>query len=177
MPSASASATIAPGGFGIPSNPDADTLFLVRDECQSSRDGYRLEFPEDWWTNTDIGKVPSCSWFSPTFYEVPDPHVVPDEIAIEIFVVNGDRGYQRRVLSREEIIIGGTQSGWRLEIDGTADGSDGGSYEYVVQLGPTLEQGPNLVARTDTKMGGIFDVNRGVLDRIMATMRFFGTVQ
>ncbi len=177
VPSASASATIGPGGFGIPSNPGADALFLDRDECQSSRDGYRLDFPEDWWTNTDIGKVPSCSWFSPTFYEVPDPNVVPDEIAIEIFVVSGVREYPRRVLSSENIVVGGTQPAVRLEIDGTADGSDGGSYEYVVQLGPTLEQGPNLVARTDTKMGGTFDINRGVLDRMMATMRFFGSVQ
>ncbi|MEO5986478.1 MAG: hypothetical protein ABIW50_02460, partial [Candidatus Limnocylindria bacterium] len=171
------SATPAPGGFGIPSNPTADALFLVRDECRNPQDGYQLEFPEDWWTNTAIGKVPACSWFSPTFYQVPDPAVVPDEIAIEIFVVQGDRGYVRRILSREEIIVGGTQDAVRLEIDGTADGSDGGSYEYVVQLGPTLESGPNLVARTDTAMGGTFDITKGVLDRMMATIRFIGTVQ
>ncbi len=176
-PSAPTSPTPAPGGFGIPANPAADALFLVRDECRNPRDGYELEFPEDWWTNTAIAKVPACTWFSPTFYQVPDPAVVPDEIAIEIFVASGDRGYLRSILSREEIIVGGTQDGVRLEIDGTADGGNGISYEYVVQLGPTLESGPNLVARTDTAMGGTFDVSRGVLDRIMATIRFIGTVQ
>ncbi len=175
--SESASPTPPPGGFGIPSNPAADALFLVRDECRNPRDGYQLEFPEDWWTNTDIGRVPACSWFSPTFYQVPNPAVVPGEIAIEFFVVQGDRGYQRRILSREEIIVGGTQEAVRLEIDGTADGGDGGSYEYLVQLGPTLESGPNLVARTDTAMGGTFDISKGVLDRMMATIRFIGTVQ
>ncbi len=176
-PSTAISPTPAPGGFGIPSNPAADALFLVRDECRNPQDGYQLEFPEDWWTNTAIGKVPACSWFSPTFYEVPDPAALPDEIAIEIFVVPGDRGYHSRILSREDIIVGGTQDAVRLEIEGTADGSDGRSYEYVVRLGPTPESGPNLVARTDTAMGGSFDVSKGVMDRIMATIRFIGTVQ
>ncbi|MEO5987225.1 MAG: hypothetical protein ABIW50_09930, partial [Candidatus Limnocylindria bacterium] len=46
-PSAPVSATPAPGGFGIPSNPTADALFLVRDECRNPQDGYQLEFPED----------------------------------------------------------------------------------------------------------------------------------
>lgn len=176
-PSGSATPSVSPGGFGIPSNPTADALFLVRDDCQNPSAGYQLEFPEDWWTNTAIGKVPTCSWFSPTFYEVPDPSVVPDEIAIELFLLQGGRGYLREILSREEIVVGGTQDATRLEIDGTADGGSGRSYEYVVQLGPTPEQGPNLIARTDTAMGGTFDLNRGVLDRIMATIRFIGTVQ
>lgn len=182
-PGASGSASVEPSasgdpqGFTVPPNPMADILFLDRDECENRELGYTLEFPEDWWTNTAIGDVPACSWFSPTFYEVPDPSVVPGEIAIEIFVVPGDRGYVRRILSRQEVIVGGTQRAVRLEIDGTADGSDGGSYEYVVQLGPTFESGPNLVARTDTAMGGEFDISKGVLDRMMATIRFIGTVQ
>ncbi|MCV0403839.1 MAG: hypothetical protein K5924_09015 [Chloroflexi bacterium] len=175
VPSASASG--GAGGFGIPSNPAADALFLDRDECENPELGYTLEFPEDWWTNTSIGDVPACSWFSPTFYEVPDPSVVPDEIAIEIFVVPGDRGYLRRVLEREEVVVGATQLAVRVLVDGTGDGSDGGTYEYVVQLGPTFEEGPNLIARTDTAMGGEFDLNRGVLDRMMATIRFIGTIQ
>ena len=48
---------------------------------------------------------------------------------------------------------------------------------YVVQLGPTLADGPNLVARTTTEMGGDFDLNRAVLDRMMATMEFIGVIQ
>ncbi|MGI8657781.1 MAG: hypothetical protein ACR2K4_03285 [Candidatus Limnocylindria bacterium] len=176
-PTGSAPPTAKPGGFGIPSNPTADALFLVRDDCQNPSAGYQLEFPEDWWTNTAIGNVPACSWFSPTFYEVPDPSLVPDEIAIEIFLLQGGRGYLREILSSEEIVVVGTQEAFRLEIDGTADGGSGRTYEYVVQLGPTPEQGPNLIARTDTAMGGTFELNRGVLDRIMATMRFVGTVQ
>ena len=166
-----------PGGFTVTPHPEADALFLDRDDCQNPEDGYQLEFPEDWWTNTEIRNVPACSWFSPTFYEVDDSRDRPDEIAIEIFVVEGDRGYTGEILSREEVIVGSTQAGFRLEVDATSDGADGTSYEYVVQLGPTLEEGPNLVARTGTEMGGDYELSKAVLDRIMATIEFIGTVQ
>jgi len=176
-PSAEASATFPPGGFSVGSNPEADALFLVRDDCQNLKDGYELQFPEDWYTNTEIGNVPACSWFSPTFYEVDDPANVPDEIAIQVFVLQGDRGYTSEPISREEVIVGATQTAVRIEVEGTSNSDDGTMYEYVVQLGPTLEEGPNLVARTDTDMGGDYELNKAVLDRIMATMEFIGSIQ
>ena len=166
-----------PGGFTVTPHPEADALFLDRDDCQNPEDGYQLEFPEDWYTNTEIGSVPACSWFSPDFYKVDDPRDRPDEIAIEIFVIQGDRGYTGEVLSREEVIVGATQTGFRLEVEGTSDGADRTSYEYVVQLGPTLEEGPNLVARTGTEMGGDYELSKAVLDRIMARIDFIGTIQ
>ena len=43
--------------------------------------------------------------------------------------------------------------------------------------GRRREEGPNLVARTTTEMGGDFDLNRAVLDRMMATMEFIGVIQ
>ena len=167
----------APGGFSVASNPEADALFGDRDDCQNLEDGYQLQFPEEWYTNTEIGSVPACSWFSPTFYEVDDPSDLPAEIAIQFFVLNGDRGYITEPISREEIIVGSTQEAVRIEVAGTSNSDDGTMYEYVVQLGPTLEEGPNLVARTDTDMGGDYELNKAVLDRIMATIEFIGTIQ
>lgn len=177
-----ASATAAPsfggsGGFTVIPNPDADALFLDRDECTNPQDGYQLEFPDAWWTNTEIARFPACVWFSPTFYEVVDETQRPDEIAIEIFWVGGDYGWFTEELSREDVAVG-TQRGVRAEIVGTPDDStDGTTYLYVVQLGPTWEEGPNLVARTDTDMGGDYALNKAVLDRIMATIEFVGTTQ
>ena len=176
-PTAAPTASGAPGGFTVTPHPEADALFLDRDDCQNPEGGYQLEFPEDWYTNTEIGSVPACSWFSPDFYKVDDPRDRPDEIAIEIFVIQGDRGYTGEVLSREEVIVGATQTGFRLEVEGTSDGADGTSYEYKVQLGPTLEEGPNLVARTGTEMGGDYELSKAVLDRIMARIDFIGTIQ
>jgi len=179
---APASATAAPsfgggGGFTVMPNPEADALFLDRDECTNPQDGYQLQFPDDWWTNTEIARFPACVWFSPTFYEVVDETQRPDEIAIEIFWVGGDYGWFTEEFSREEVAVG-TQRGVRAEIAGTPDDSaNGTTYLYVVQLGPTSEEGPNLVARTDTEMGGDYDLNKAVLDRIMATIEFIGTTQ
>jgi hypothetical protein len=176
------SATAAPsvgtgGGFSVAVNPEADALFLERDECTNPQDGYQLQFPEDWWTNTEIARFPPCVWFSPTFYEVDDETQRPDEIAIEIFWVGGDYGWFTEEFSREEVAIG-TQRGVRAEIAGTAeDSANGTTYLYVVQLGPTPEEGPNLVARTDTDMGGDYELNKAVLDRLMTTIEFIGTTQ
>jgi hypothetical protein len=169
----SASAGEPPSGFTVLPNPEADSLFLDRDECENAEDGYRLEFPEEWYTNTEIGDVPACSWFSPTFYEADDSGAVPPEIAITIEILDGDRGYHDDFISNEEVVVGATQVAHRIEVE-----SDGTTmYEYVVQLGPTSEEGPNLLARTDTDMGGDYELNKAVLDRIMATVEFIGTIQ
>ena len=175
-PTASPSAD-TDGELTVAPNPDADALFLDRDECINRQDGYQLQFPDDWWTNTEIARFPACVWFSPTFYEVTDQTRRPDEIAIEIFWVGGDYGWTTEEFSRAEGLIG-TQRGVRVEIAGTQeDPATGTTYLYVVQLGPTSEEGPNLVARTDTSMGGDYELNKAVLDRIMTTIEFIGTTQ
>jgi hypothetical protein len=165
-------------GFTITSHPEADALFLDRDDCQNLRDGYQLVFPDDWYTNTEIRDVPPCSWFSPGFYTVDDGDDLPDEIAIEIFWLDGVYGYLEEPISRDEGMIAG-QSAFRIETGGTSEDPAGGGtmYEYVVQLGPPGEESPILVARTDTDMGGEYELNKAVLDRIMATMEFIGSTQ
>jgi hypothetical protein len=168
--------------FAIAPHPEADTLFLDRDDCANRVDGYRLQFPDAWWTNTLFGDVQPCRWFSPTFYEVTTPDQVPDEIAIIVELVDGDVGWADEIVSREEGMVGVTQPAVRVDVRGSA--GDGGTmpadwreYAYVVQLGPSPEEGPNLVLRTNTDMGGDHDTNRAVLDRIVATIEFIGTVQ
>lgn len=169
-PSPTAVPTVdAGGGFTVTPHPGADALFLERDDCQNPRDGYQLQFPEDWWTNTEIGRHPPCIWFSPTFYTVPDPSVVPDEIAITIEYMEGDFGtHSEEPIRRDALIVGG-QSAVRVEYP-TA-------YHYQIQLGPTPEEGPNLLASTTTEMGGDYELNKAVLDRIMATIEFIGSTQ
>jgi hypothetical protein len=187
-PTASASdePSASPGepasGFTVLPNPEADSLFLDRDECENSEDGYRLEFPEAWYTNTEIGDVPACSWFSPTFYEADESGDVPPEIAIPITYLTGDSGSFEEDISREEVMVGATQPAVRVEYRG-AEGEGGmkpadwRQYVYVVQLGPTEEEGPNLLVQTNTDMGGDYELNKAVLDRIMATIEFIGTIQ
>jgi hypothetical protein len=47
---------------------------------------------------------------------------------------------------------------------------------YQIQLGPTPEEGPNILAMTSTEMGGDYELNKAVLDRIIATMELLGSV-
>lgn len=180
-PATEPSATEEPGGpvgFTVTPNPDADTLFLDRDECENSEDGYRLQFPEAWYTNTEIGDVPPCSWFSPTFYEADASGAIPDEIAITIDVVPGGFGFTGSAISSERVTVGATQDATRTETEheATADG-EVTAYVYVVQLGPDPNSGPNLIASTNSAMGGDYELNKAVLDRIMATIEFLGTIQ
>jgi hypothetical protein len=184
-PSASAAETDSPesspsasqiegeGGFTWEANAEADALMLERFDCQNPDDGYQVDFPAEWNTNAEFGSVPTCSWFAPTEYETGAPGSVPDEVAIEIFLVDGDRGYHGEISDLQEGLIGATQPARRVTV------TEGGetSYEYVVQFGRTSEEGPNLVARTTSEMGGDFDLNRAVLDRMMATMEFIGVIQ
>jgi len=182
-PSASASEAASPSASGFPTafsvapNADADALFEEPDSCRNPQDGYVLAYPDPWYTNTEIRDVPACSWFSPSFYEVDDFATRPDEIAIEVFWVAGGYDEDGEQLSSERGIAGG-QYAVRVEVEGTPDdGTSGTSYVYVIQLGRTTEEGPNLVARTDTSMGGDYELNKAILDRIAASIEFLGSTQ
>jgi hypothetical protein len=157
------------GGFEIAANPAADALFLTRDQCENRRDGYQLQFPDDWYTNTEYRNFAPCVWFSPTFYET-DGDTVPPEIAITIEWIAGvPESRSAEVVSEEDGEVGlqaATRTDW-----------DDDTYRYVIQLGPTLEDGPNLVVTTSAEMGGDYELNKAVLDRILATIEFIGSVQ
>ena len=144
-----------------------------RFDCQNLDDGYQVDFPAEWNTNAEFGGVPTCSWFAPTEYETGAPGSVPDEVAIEIFVDRRRSQYRRRDQRSSE----SGSSARRSRQRGSASPGRRDGYEYVVQLGPTPEEGPNLVARTTSEMGGDYDLNRAVLDRMMATMEFIGVIQ
>jgi len=146
---------------------------LDRFNCQNLDDGYQVDFPTAWNTNAEFGGVPTCSWFAPTEYETGAPGSVPDEVAIEIFVVDGAPDFLLEIIDQRTGLVGATQPATRVRMVG----NDADLYEYVIQLGPTLEEGPNLVARTSSLMGGDYDLNRAVLDRMMATMEFIGVIQ
>ncbi len=171
--SPSASEIEGEGGFSWPSNAEADALFEDPFDCQNLDDGYQVEFPASWNVNAEFGDVPPCSWFAPTEYEGGGPGEVPDEVAIEIFVIEGTREYQLEIVDQDSGTIGATQPATRTHVRG----NDVDAYEYVVQLGPTPEEGPNLVVRTSNQMGGNYELNRAVLDRMMQTMEFIGVIQ
>jgi hypothetical protein len=162
------------GGFSIAANGEADALFEETNSCQNLDDGYEVEFAAEWNANAEFGAQPPCSWFAPAEYETGAPGTVPEEVAITIVRIEGERDYgTAEVSDRETGFVGVTQPAYRVTV---TDG-DETTYEYVIQLGPTLEEGPNLVASTSTERGGDFELNQAVLDRMMASMEFIGSIE
>lgn len=154
-------------GFGVAPNPDADALFVARASCQALEQSFRLEYPEPWFTNDPDDEAAACAWFAPVAFEVDDPEVRPDAVAITIEIVPEDVFGPADGPSLEEGIVGETQNAVRIE--------EGGTYTYLVQLGPPGE-GPTLVAMTSEDFGGDYELNKAVLDRMIATMEFIGSV-
>jgi hypothetical protein len=156
------------GSFEPAANAEADALFLGPDQCQNLRDGYQLLYPDEWYTNTEFRDVAPCSWFSPTTYEVDDFPALPEEIAISIEWVADRVSWADNPIRVLTGTVGG-QNAVRVEFED--------EYLYVIQLGPSPEEGPNLIARTAAHMGGDFELNRAVLDRLMLTIEFIGSTQ
>jgi len=149
----------------------AEALFMTADECTNAIDGYTVSFPEDWYTNTETGDVPACSWFTPEFFEVSAPGVAPDEIWIEINVFDTGLGYTSltEMFSYVDITVDG-RDGRRVEFNSEPNTEpDYRAYHYVVPLG---ENGPTLAAGTSNDAAGDYALAMAVLDRIMASFEF-----
>lgn len=156
-------------------HPGADALFAEADTCTNPVVGYAVTYPDSWYTNTAVGDTPACSWFSPVFFEVTDPEEVPTEIAMTIGAFDGgigqipewprvDRGAVRigpYEFTRFEDFIPGDMFFWT---------DYERHYTYVAWLDDDY-QGQKLIAGLGSAAGD-YDLNRAVLDRIMASMQF-----
>lgn len=155
--------------FTVLESAEADALFADADSCTNPEGGYTVSFPEAWYTNTAIGDVPACSWFSPVFYEVDDPGRVPDEIAIVLSIFEGGIGQipeWPRTLS-EEVRISGVD-GSRHE-DTIPSNPPDNAYGYAAWLDDDY-LGRKLTGTTTTMHGEDYGLNKAVLDRIMASL-------
>ena len=160
--------------FSVLDSPEADQLFVDADTCTNRVTGYTVSYPDSWYTNTEIGDVPACSWFTPAFFEVTAAGVTPNEIWISVGTIDSAFGYigTTEVFSSEELPIGG-RLGRRLEYNPDPNGEpDYRGYHYVIELGVSAATGPTFIAQTDNEMAADYVLARAVLDRIMASLRF-----
>jgi len=151
----------------------ADDLFSNPDTCTNPVDGYTVSFPDDWYTNTETGDVPACSWFTPAFFEVAQPGEAPGEIWISMAVMDGALSYigTTQFYSDEEVTVDGLQAR-RMEYNPNPNGNpEYRRYHYVIQLEGALDA-LNFVAGTDTDMADDYELARAVFDRIMASLEF-----
>lgn len=150
---------------------DADALFSRPDTCVNPDDAYSVTFPDNWYTNTQVGDVPACSWFTPEFFEVTVPGETPEEIWIAIDVVDGVVAYTSltEIHFREELSLAGREA-HRAEYNPTPNSDpDFRAYRYAIRL---ADNGPTIVASTNTEAAADYHLAKAVLDRIMASFAF-----
>ena len=169
--------------FDVAESEEADALFEAPDTCVNPVAGYTVSYPDDWYTNTEIGSWPACSWFSPTFFEVEDPEVVPEEVAITIHYRPDSGPF---VMVSVAVAGGAVEVGGRPAVRAEYVGVGGGFidigsflYEYKVAMDGQLPQegetGDTLITVASWAIDedqAAYRVATAVLDRIMASLTF-----
>ena len=159
--------------FTVLESSEADALMVDADTCTNPAGGYTVSYPDSWYTNTELDNVPACSWFSPTFYELNASGERPEEIAINITVFDGAVGFIWADLYSEQLTVDGFDAR-RAETGMTKDPdmpTDTFQYDYLVRLDANSD-GRKLWAFTGTDYGGDYELNKAILDRIMASLEF-----
>lgn len=154
----------------VPTGP----VHLAADGTACTNDVFAVQVPAGWWY---AATGPSaCLYFNREPFELAGFEPT-DRVAIEIRWVEGDVGTTGEIVSREDVRIGG-EPAVRWEI--ITGGEPGGVlppnlhvYQYVVQLGPLPEAGPNIMAQTMSWFDEYLE-NQDVLDAIMVTLRLSG---
>jgi len=173
--------------FTVVDNAEADELFATPDTCTNPEAGYTITYPDDWFTNTEIDDVPAigdwpaCSWFSPTFFDLPeDSTSVPPQVAIIVTVHDTSFGFfcEPNATVNELVTVAGFEAS-RLEHSGCPDPQGGpepapmfSRYVYTVIVAPQPAEVPTLRAQTYFAGAADYELNRAVLDRIMALIEF-----
>ena len=150
-----------------PGEPTAGTQ-----RCTNEQDGYSVEFPADWQTNSD--DPPTCSFFDPEPIMVPErPRDVAGLAAISIrrepvaFSRVTGEDPATRVVERADAEVAGRPAVRRVT-ESTGEGllpEGRRSYEYLVDL-----DGETLIASTLDGGGRDFAANRERLDEMMRSL-------
>jgi hypothetical protein len=160
--------------FSVLESAEADELFAATLTCRNEDGGYTLRYPASWETN-EAGERPACSWFSPADLARGHDTVLAafrrPTAAIEVGSFHGGVGIileQPRVT--EEIILAGSVEATRTERMISPE-PHWVSYDYLAWL----DDDPHswkFGAGTSTIAPGDYELNKAVLDRMMATIAF-----
>lgn len=166
---AAPSGAASPHETGSPSPPVVDVGPAA---CENERLGIVIEVPGDWF-HTRSGPS-ACQFLNPDPFEMagPEPN---GRVAIEVRLIEGDVGTTNQILSREDLQVDGKSAvRWELRTsEGDVFPSGTLITQYVVQLGPLPETGPNLLVQT-TSISAPYESNRDTLDEVMSTIRLPG---
>jgi hypothetical protein len=165
--------------FTIIENAEADALFANPDVCINQTDGFRLTFPDIWYTNTQVGDVRPCTWISPAEFVLPTAvrPPPPDGVVITVEVLPGGFGwYYQPTFTVDDVISIDGFEGWRREeVAGCFPGYGcralPPTYTYAAPLGEHIWD-RTMLAVTSSEGVPNYELNKAVLDRIMASIEF-----
>lgn len=184
MPTPAPSSAESPPETATPTTtPESDPdLFADTDTCTNDEDGWTVEFPESWWTNTAFthssgDEVPACWMFASDEFEAADGQNSNQpgsgsEINLELVRPPGMVGVSGEAVNEEELTVDGFDAR-RVEWEGTAsDTTEMGEGErllqYVVELPDDLE----FMAFAGSERTDDYDVAVEVLDGMMERITF-----
>lgn len=168
-PSAASDGSPSPDASTSQSPPLVDVGPVV---CESERLGIVIEVPDGWF-HTRSGPS-ACQFLNPDPFDMAGPEPT-GRVAIEVRLIEGDVGTTDQILSREDLQVDGKSAvRWELRT-GDGDVFPAGTLitQYVVQLGPLPEAGPNLLVQT-TSVSAPYEGNRDTLDEMMTAMKLPG---
>jgi hypothetical protein len=156
--------TSEPTAFGA-------AVFDDPDDCTNPDAGYRVAYPDSWYSNASSEGIAACWLFAPTDFDLTYGTEIPVEVAVVIREYdewNSDTFSGRRVLSDQQTVVDGLPARVQeIEItERTIALAPGDRFtEYVVEL----EDGSYLVAAT--YLGSDYESAKSVLSDMMATMQ------
>ncbi|MGH2455294.1 MAG: hypothetical protein ACRDHD_03455 [Candidatus Limnocylindria bacterium] len=159
------------GGGPVNASEAAERLFEVTKTCETEdfADQFHLavQIPESWWANPRIGEDPigdvsACVWFAPAMVAIPQQLTErPDGVAITFGTVGGPPEISSGAISQTVLTVAGRQA-VRVE----EETSNGIRLAFWIPL----DGHGSLIASTSTLDAGDFELNKAVLDRMMATL-------
>jgi hypothetical protein len=165
-------------------SPFGAAVFADPDDCVNSVSGYRVAYPDDWYSNAGIANplnpaaegIAPCQYFAPTTFEVVYGTEPSPAIAISIAVIELPEGVTWNygpfegyaILSSAPATIDGYPARVQeVEVTEPSIGfwSLGDRYtEYVVDLGA------NRYLTAQTRNPNVYDMSREILDDMMRTL-------
>lgn len=158
---------------GVEQSPSAASDAEDWPVCQG--DGWSVSYPPDWSVHPPdpARDLAACALFAQeAFQATPEDDWGWSGAQIVLGLEAGCRGSFEVVTSEEESEIEGFPA-WRRSLrDGHGDEGPATAYEYFINLSPgaECEAGRWFYGRTEADDPGDFEVNRAVLDEMIATL-------
>jgi hypothetical protein len=151
--------------------------FAETDTCSNADEGWTVEFPESWWTNTAFThssgeEVPACWMFSVDEFDAtdgrnPNQPASGAELYLRLVPPPGMVGVSGEIASEDDVTVDGFEArrvDWRgTESDTTEMGEDDRLLQYVVEL----PDGVEFMAFADSTRTSDYDHAVEVLDGMM----------